>query len=426
MTAKERKPFTTSRAVPVAAVAAIVATWMAIGLRHGLEPHPVARPAIEGPVAPSDPEAPPVRSRPRDGKVAPGAPRMLHLDPRRTNRSPFTGPSSPTIAWTFDAGGPIEATPALLDDDTILVASLGGKLHALNLDGSLAFSVDLGDRIYSSPLVTEDGIFVGSDAKRFFGLTREGKIRFRLQTQGDADTGATVTPSGHIVFAAGRMIYGIKPDGTLVFRVKTARKTFSSPAVGEDGTIYVGSQDDHVYALAEDGTLRWRTNVGADADGGPAIADDGTVYVGTDRGEVLALDPQTGAIRWRQKVHGFVRGSFSVGRDGTIFAGTYGPTPRLVALEPEDGAVRFEFPIRGTGALEFGIHGGPVEDAQGRLYFGAQDDYLYALAPDGSLLFKLKTAGDIDASPVILPDGTLLVGSADGKLYAIRDGAGGE
>ena len=410
----------------VGAVAAIAATWTAIGLRHGVEPHPVARPAVEGPIAPPASQTPAVPPRPRDGKVAPGAPRMLHLDPRRTNRSPFTGPSSPNVAWTFDAGGPIEAAPALLDDDTILVASLGGKLHALRTDGSPKFSVDLGDRVYSSPLVTENGIFVGSDAKRFFGLTRDGRFRFRLQTQGDADTGATVTPSGTIVFAAGRMIYGIRPDGTLVFRVKTARKAFSSPAVGEDGTIYVGSQDDHVYALAEDGSLRWRTNVGADADGGPAIADDGTVYVGTDGGEVIALDPQTGAIRWRRQVHGYVRGSFSVGRDGTIFAGTYGPMPRLVALAPEDGSIRFEFPIRGTGALEFGIHGGPVEDAQGRLYFGAQDDYLYALGPDGTLLFKFKTSGDIDASPVLLPDGTLLVGSADGKLYAIRDGAGDE
>lgn len=406
----------------VGAVAAVATTWMAVGLEHGWEAEPrVAEPALPNPSTPIDSEAHLAPPRPRDGKVAPGAPRMLHLDPRRTNRSPFTGPSSPLVAWTFDTGGPIEAAPALLEGGTIVVGSLGGKLHGLSPDGRPLFSVDLGDRIYSSPLVTEDGIFVGSDAKRFFGLRHDGRIRFRLQTQGDADTGATLTPSGTIVFAAGRMIYGIQPNGTLSFRVRTARKAFSSPAVGEDGTIYVGSQDDHVYAITEDGDLRWRVDVGADADGGPAIADDGTVYVGTDAGEILALDPDTGFIRWRRKVHGYVRGSFSIGRDGTIFAGTYGPMPRLVALEPTEGAIRFEFSVRGTGALEFGIHGGPVEDARGRLYFGAQDDYLYALEPDGSLLFKLKTSGDVDATPVITEDGTLLVGSADGKLYAIKD-----
>jgi outer membrane protein assembly factor BamB len=109
----------------------------------------------------------------------------------------------------------------------------------------------------------------------------------------------------------------------------------------------------------------------------------------------------------------------SIGRDGTIFAGTYGPTPHLVALEPEDGRVRFRFSIRGTGAPEFGIHGGPVEDSEGRLYFGAQDDHAYALTADGSLVWKFKTGGDVDAPLAITPRGLLLVGSDDGKLYAL-------
>jgi putative pyrroloquinoline-quinone-binding quinoprotein len=88
--------------------------------------------------------------RPPDGKVAPGPPTMLHLDPRHTNRSPFAGPGSPNVAWTFDTGGPIEAAPAMLDDGTIVVASLGGKLFGLDEQGELRYSVDLGDRVYAS------------------------------------------------------------------------------------------------------------------------------------------------------------------------------------------------------------------------------------------------------------------------------------
>ena len=114
-----------------------------------------------------------------------------------------------------------------------------------------------------------------------------------------------------------------------------------------------------------------------------------------------------------------MRGALSIGRDRTIFAGTYGPTPHLVALEPEDGRARFRFSIRGTGAPEFGIHGGPVEDSVGRLYFGAQDDHAYALTADGSLVWKFKTGGDVDAPLAITPRGLLLVGSDDGKLYAL-------
>ena len=168
--------------------------------------------------------------RQADGKVSAGAPKMLHLDPRHTNRSPFVGPRSPTLAWSFDTGGPIGAAPAVLDDGTILVASLAGKLFALSPEGQVRYSVDLGERVYASPLVHDESIFVGSDAHRFFGLTAAGGIRFRLDTDGDVDTGAVPAPWGGIVFASGRVVYASRPDGTLLWRVKTRRKCFSSPA----------------------------------------------------------------------------------------------------------------------------------------------------------------------------------------------------
>ena len=32
---------------------------------------------------------------------------------------------------------------------------------------------------------------------------------------------------------------------------------FSSPAIGPDGTIYVGSEDQKLYAVSPDGTVKW-------------------------------------------------------------------------------------------------------------------------------------------------------------------------
>jgi outer membrane protein assembly factor BamB len=320
--------------------------------------------------------------------------------------------------WTFDTGGPIEAAPAVLENGTIIVASLGGKVHALGDNGELRYKVDLGDRVYGTPLVQSDGVFVGSDAKKFFGLSSDGAIRFRLDAEGDVDTGAAPAPWGGIVWSAGRVVYASKPDGTVLWRMQARRKCYSSPAVADDGTVYVGSQDHFLYAIDPAGKVIWRTDLGGDVDSSPAIEDDGTIVAGSDKGDVVALSPQ-GVILWRAELGGFVRGALSIGRDGTIFAGTYGPTPHLVALEPETGRVRFRFPVHGTGATEFGIHGGPVEDRQGRLYFGAQDDNAYALSAEGTLLWKFKTGGDVDAPLVITEQGLLLVGSDDGKLYAL-------
>ena len=48
------------------------------------------------------------------------------------------------------------------------------------------------------------------------------------------------------------------------------------------------------------------------------------------------------------------------------------------------------------------------------------DDYLYSLTPSGELRFIFEARGDVDGSPVLTPDGTLLVGSDDHFLYALR------
>jgi outer membrane protein assembly factor BamB len=344
---------------------------------------------------------------------------MLHLDAHHTNRSPFRGPITARVAWTFDTGGPVQAAATELEDGTIIVASLGGKLFALSPAGAPRFTVDLGDRVYATPLLLDGRIYVGSDAHRFFAADRQGAVRFQLQTDSDVDTSAVAAPWGGVLFASGKMVYACKPDGTVLWRVQAKRKCYSSPAVSDDGTTYVGSQDDNVYAIDRDGALRWRTNVGADVDSAPALLDDGTVVVGTDRGQVVAIEPLRGDIRWTTDVGGYVRGALSVTRDGSVLVGTYGPTPRVVALSPQDGEARTVFAIPSAVGTEVGIHGAPVQDANGRLFFGAQDDFIYALEADGSLLWKVRTSGDVDAPVVITTQGLLVVGSDDGKIYAI-------
>ena len=56
-----------------------------------------------------------------------------------------------------------------------------------------------------------------------------------------------------------------------------------------EGTVLIGSEDDHVYALdAGDGAEQWRYDTGGRANGSPTVAG-GTVFVGSDAG-VVALE----------------------------------------------------------------------------------------------------------------------------------------
>lgn len=357
-------------------------------------------------------------SPPPKADVPAGAPRTLHGGPRRTHRSAARGPQTSTKqAWRVRVDGPVAAqVTASPDESTLYVATLNGSVVALSReDGTRRWTASLGERVYATPLVHDDGtIYVGSDAKKLVALSPKGEVLFRLETEGEADTAPVFAKDGTIVFAAGREVQAVRRGGDIAWRFTAKNKVFTAPAITEDGLVVVGSQDDHVHAIGAGGAVVWTVDLGADVDGGPAIADDGSIYVGTDAADVVKLDAK-GHVVWRTPVGGFVRGSLSVARNGDVLAGTYGPVPRVVRLSPE-GAILGAFSIRGTGAREFGIHGGPLEDEDGVLYFGAQDDAVHAVAPDGALRWRFETGGDVDAPLTLLSDGSLIVPSEDGTV----------
>ena len=351
-------------------------------------------------------------------------PRMLHGDARHTHRATGRAPlAMPSVVWTRDVGGPVEAQVVTSPDgQTLYVATLSGALTALaREDGTVRWTVSLGDRAYATPAVADDGtVFAGSDAKKVVAVSPEGKVRWSLDTDGDADTGPAIAADGTVVFGAGRMVYGVSQLGFVKWRFAAKRKVFSAPAISPGGRVFFGSQDHHAYALTPQGGVLWSTDLGADVDAGPVVGDDGAVFFGTDADQVVRLDPDDGHVAWRAKVGGFVRGTLSLSRAGDVLAGTYGPAPREVRLRSTDGALLGDFQVQGTGAREFGVHGGALEDEAGTLLFGAQDDAVVAVDDGGQLRWRFATGADVDAPITLLADGSVAFGSDDGKVYLLR------
>jgi len=50
--------------------------------------------------------------------------------------------------------------------------------------------------------------------------------------------------------------------GLLKWKFKTKGDVWSSPAIAQDGTIYVGSVDDYLYAINLNGSLKWKFRIG--------------------------------------------------------------------------------------------------------------------------------------------------------------------
>ncbi len=65
----------------------------------------------------------------------------------------------------------------------------------------------------------------------------------------------------------------------------------SSPAIGSDGTVYVGSYDKKLYAInGKSGVKLWEFKTGDVVYSSPAIGSDGTIYVGSDKLYAIKTD----------------------------------------------------------------------------------------------------------------------------------------
>lgn len=197
-------------------------------------------------------------------------------------------------------------------------------------------------------------------------------------------------------------------EGELVWEYKTDDWVYSSPAVGEDGTIYVGSYDDHLHAVNPDGTMKWKFPVGAPIWSAAAIDEDGTIYFGSEDIHIYAVD-STGTLEWNYKTSAAILSSAAIGSDGTVYIGS--GDNYLYALNP-DGSLKWRF-LTGND-----VTSRPSIGADGTIYCGSYDSTFYALRPDGTLRYSYEVAGRIGASPAIGTDGTVYIGDFAGYLYA--------
>ena len=69
----------------------------------------------------------------------------------------------------------------------------------------------------------------------------------------------------------------------------TGNKVQSSPAIGVDGSIYIGSNDKNIYALTSSGTLKWKYLTGGVVYSSPAIGSDGSIYIGSGNAYIYAI-----------------------------------------------------------------------------------------------------------------------------------------
>jgi hypothetical protein len=188
-------------------------------------------------------------------------------------------PDDGSLKWVTNLGGAPAYTPAIGNNGAIITHN-GNVLFSLNqADGSIMWSFSADCLFLGAPAISKEGvIYIGSNTNKLFALdpatgTKLWEFRALLPPQkGCPDpNGVFANPvidwhgtiyclfvqfpcPGAIQY---QRLYALNPDGTM-----KARRDFESlitdhsPAIGPDGTIYVGA--DSLYALSPaDLSLKW-------------------------------------------------------------------------------------------------------------------------------------------------------------------------
>jgi outer membrane protein assembly factor BamB len=385
----------------------------------------------------------------------------LGQDFDRAGTSEINGPLTGCVKWRFDTDGAVVSSITAGFNRRVHIACENGMLYTLTKNGDAVWEFDANSPLVSAPTVGTDGsVYVGDEEGRIYAIARNGKLRWTFDTGGPVYSAPAVSNDGQIyVCSADGTMRALGSEGTELWLARTGTLDgtdgviMASPAIGADGTIYVGGvYDANLYAFNPDGSRKWACNF-AWGDGGgvrgrpiasPVVGADGTIYQTLVYDPNLyAVNPEDGSIKWASRMtpycewveenglfppdlseycddwygidpnewfyYGTGYSSPAVGPDGTVYISF--DDPYLRAVDP-NGAIRWVTQLGEAAGFDLAV------DRDGYIYAACEDGQLYVVSPDGTPMSMFE-ADEWLGYPVIAEDGTVIVsGSRDNTTIA--------
>jgi hypothetical protein len=324
---------------------------------------------------------------------------------------------SSQIAVSVDSGKSWQsATNAGVAGDAVAVSADGSTMVATPNPGSIFVSHDSGANwtTNASPVAGWASVAASADGNTLVAVVNGGGIYtwHAPPPPGTVlwtyDAGSTIAsspalgPDGTVYVGTAGTLYAIRNQGPIASAKWTSGIPYvcSSPAVAADGTVYISAMDSgtpasgYLYALSSNGATNWTFY--SQGNGSPAIGFDNTVYV-TGGAHLYALTPD-GTQKWNVVIGGNVTfGTPALAPDGTIYiaspeAGSFS------ALSPAGG-------LKWSKPAYLGPAESPAIGVDGTVYLVGSG--LFAYRADGSSPWSLQ--GPLYAAPALGNDGTIYV-----------------
>lgn len=356
-------------------------------------------------------------------------PSFLH-NMQNSGRTNICGPSEDDLSsvTSYSTGSGIHSSPAIGPGGWVCFGSDDGYLYILEEDLSLKGSYETpGEVIRTSPAIDSNGnIYFGSNDDYFYSVDSMGNYRWSFYM------GAGANPSAPPVIGSNNAIYvgcgaidsfiAFNPGGSVKWTITTSGGVYGVGAALRGDIIYFGTTNDHrLYAVEDLGAtydIKWIKWLDRGLSATPTVKgdtifyalNDGKLYAVRDTGSSyedlwsVSIDPPKAGLSE-------YRSSPVIGFDHTIYVGT--PYNHLVAVYP-NGEIKWKF---GTQEV---VYSSPVIDSAGVIYFGSNDDTLYAIID--SVVYAIEkwksgTGGNIRSS--ISMSNFFYFTSQDGSIYRL-------
>lgn len=268
--------------------------------------------------------------------------------------------------------------------------------------------------------VPYEGSFI-MDGNKTLTVTTKQMVLWKYQTEKAVYYSTpAIGDDGTLYFGTGMgggsagTFFALSGDGALKWSF-TGVSCFYSPAIDASGHIYVQDFGYNLYAFYPDGKLKWKfpnipfprmvENVGQRC---PAISADGTVYICADG--LYAISPITMEILWHFP-GSQTKSSPAIGPDKTIYV-VFGQD-KVKAINP-DGSLKWENRFNNPWEMSYAA---PAIDDRGFVYIASEAFYegkdysaLYGFRQDnGKIHWRYPVGQLVRASPVIGTDRSVYI-----------------
>jgi len=319
------------------------------------------------------------------------------------------------VAWRFDAGAPIDASPAVVDGRAYLGDSVGNLL-ALDLqNGGLLwnFTLSSGAAIDGSPAV-DPGlglVFIGAaDGSLDAVHLATGTLAWSVSLGGSASAPVINGGNLYVTSTTGTVEALSESTGAVQWSKTLPSASTSAPSLNASARLLVvGESNGVVLGMnATNGATRWTFSTGGPVTDSAMITQ-GTVYVGSNDHIFYALNLASGTLRWSFRTDGAVQTTATADNWHLLYLGSNDGYLYILNLTSGDEKFNFSIgsPIVGVSST-IGVT--VFEDAAGTI--GAQKTFV-----EGGAGWRFPTSAGLETVPVIV-DSAVFVSGGDGFLYA--------